>query len=79
MISRPSAILWNIPVGVVDLGIGAEKLLLARLVGVVPTDLVAVFLSLEERSEVQTGPHLLTGELTTVKHVSVIEFTSSSR
>jgi hypothetical protein len=53
----------NIPIGVVDLGICAEKLLLARLIGVVPTDLVTVLLSLEERSDVVTGPHLLTGEL----------------
>lgn len=53
----------NIPVGVVDLALGTQKLLLARLVGVVPTDLVAVFLSLEEGSEVQTRPHLLTGKL----------------
>jgi len=53
----------NIPVGVVDLDIGAKKLLLARLVGVMPADLVTVLLGLEERSEVMTGPHLLTGEL----------------
>lgn len=53
----------NIPVRVVDLDVGTEKLLLASLVGVVSADLVTVFLGLEERSEVVTGPHLLTGKL----------------
>jgi hypothetical protein len=47
--------LWNIPVGVVDLGIGAEKLLLARLVGVVPTDLVAVRTAIGPRYKLASG------------------------
>jgi hypothetical protein len=36
----------DIPVGIVDLDIGAEKLLLARLVGIMPTDLITVLLGL---------------------------------
>jgi hypothetical protein len=51
----------NIPVRVVDLGIGAEELVGASLIGKLTTDLVAVLLGLEERSDMDTGPHLLTG------------------
>jgi hypothetical protein len=56
------------PVRVVDLGLRAQQLLLTRLVSVVPTDLVAVFLSLEEGKNVQTAPDLLTGEFTGAVH-----------
>lgn len=52
----------DVPVGVVDLLLTAEELHLAGLVGEVTTNLVAVLLSLEERSQVHAGPHLLTGE-----------------
>jgi ABC-type transport system involved in cytochrome c biogenesis permease component len=56
-----------VPVGVVDLGLLAQELLLAGLVGVVAADLVAVLLGLEERHQVQTRPHLLAGKLTVYK------------
>ena len=54
---------FNTPVAVVDLGLCAEQLLLASLVGQVTTDLVAVFLGLQHGDQVNTGPHLLTCEL----------------
>jgi hypothetical protein len=60
-----------VPVRVVDLVLGAKKLLLTGLVGVVAADLVAVLLGLEERREVETTPHLLTGKLTRTRSMSV--------
>lgn len=54
----------HIPFGVVNLRLRAQKLLLTLLVGVVATDLVTVFLGLEERCDVQTRPHLLPSKLT---------------
>jgi hypothetical protein len=51
--------------------LGAQELLLASLVGVVTADLITVLLSLEERSEVETAPHLLTGKLTRPRPMSV--------
>jgi len=60
-----------VPVRVVDLVLGAKKLLLTGLVGVVAADLVAVLLGLEERGEVETTPHLLTGKLTRSRSMSV--------
>lgn len=54
----------NAPVGVVDLGLGAEEFLLAGLVGVVSADLVAVFFGLKEGDQVDTRPHLFARELT---------------
>lgn len=48
----------------VDLLLATKELLLAGRVGEVTTDLVTVLLGLEERSQVHTGPHLLTGKLT---------------
>ena len=59
----------GIPVGVVDLGLGAKELLFAGLVGVVATGLVAVFFGLQEREEVQTAPDLLAAELTVKESV----------
>lgn len=43
-----------LPVRVVDLGLLAQELPLASLVGEEPTCLVTVFLSLEEREDVQS-------------------------
>lgn len=54
----------SVPVRVVHLGLGAQQRLLARLVRVVSPDLVAVFLGLEERDEVDARPHLFSCELT---------------
>lgn len=51
------------PVGVVNLDVLAQQLLLAGLVGPVPPHLVAVLFGLEEGSEVNASPHLLTGTL----------------
>lgn len=47
----------------VDLGVVAQQLLLALLVGQVSSHLVAVLFGLEEGNEVDAGPHLFTGEL----------------
>lgn len=44
-----------------------------------PADLITVLLGLKERSEVQTGPDLLTSELTVFIHILVIELTSCFR
>lgn len=55
----------DIPIGIVDLLFGTQKLLLACVLGKMATDLVAVFLSLQQRKKVEAGPHLLASELTT--------------
>lgn len=41
----------------------AHQLLLPRLVGQVPPHLVTVLFRLQERNQVDAGPHLLAGEL----------------
>lgn len=46
----------------VNTSIVTEKLLLALLIGEMSTDLIAVFLGLKERDEVDASPHLFTGE-----------------
>ena len=46
----------------VDLCVLAQQLLLALLVSKVSTDLVTVFLGLQEGNQVDASPHLLTGE-----------------
>jgi hypothetical protein len=53
----------NAPVRVVDLGVVAHQLLLARLVGQIPAHLVAVLLGLQKRDEVDAGPDLLAAQL----------------
>lgn len=50
------------PIRVVNAGILAKQLLLASLVGIPPTHLVAVLLGLEEGDEMDTRPHLLAGQ-----------------
>lgn len=50
------------PVGVVNLGVVAQKLLLALLVGQVSSDLITVLFGLEEGNEVDASPHLFTAE-----------------
>lgn len=47
----------NKAIRVVHLEVLAHELLLARLVGQVPPDLVAIFFGLEQRNQVNTGPH----------------------
>lgn len=50
-------------VGVVDLGVLAQQLLLALLVGEVAANLVAVLLGLQDGEEVDARPRLLAGVL----------------
>ena len=52
----------NAPVRVIHLDVLAEQFLLARLVGQVAADVVAVLFGLEERDQVDAGPHLFAGE-----------------
>jgi hypothetical protein len=54
---------FHIPIRVVDLALRTQELLLTGLVGKVSADLVTVFLSLEQRDQVKSGPDLLAGEL----------------
>lgn len=56
-----------VPLRVVDLGVLAKQLLLAALVGPEASDLVSVFLGLQERNQVDAGPHLFAGELTVLE------------
>lgn len=53
----------NEAIGIVDFALRTQKLLLTSLVREVSADLVTVFLSLEQRDQVQAGPDLLAGEL----------------
>jgi len=55
--------LRSIPVVVVDLCLRAHQLLLARLLGPVSADQIAVLLGLEHGNEVDTRPHLLARKL----------------
>jgi hypothetical protein len=55
--------LRGIPVVVVDLCLRAHKLLLARLLGPVSADQIAVLLGLEHGNEVDARPHLLARKL----------------
>lgn len=48
----------------INLGVLAHQLLLARLVGQVAADLVAVLLGLEQRDQVDAAPHLFAGKFT---------------
>ena len=52
----------NAPVRVIHLDVLAEQFLLARLVGQVAADVIAVLFGLEERDQVDAGPHLFAGE-----------------
>lgn len=61
VINRKRSVL---PVRVVDLGLLAQELPLASLVGEEPTCLVTVFLGLEEWEDVQSRPDLFTGKFT---------------
>lgn len=54
----------DVPVVVVDLCLCAHQLLLARLLGPVPADQIAVLLGLEHGNEVDARPHLLARKLT---------------
>lgn len=49
-------------VRVVNFRLSAEQLLLPRLVGPVPPDLVAIFFGLEKRDQVDACPHLFAGQ-----------------
>ena len=51
------------PVVVVDLCLRAQKLLLTRLLGPVPSDQIAVLLGLQHGDQVDARPHLLAREL----------------
>ena len=53
----------DVPVVVVDLCLCAHQLLLARLLGPVSADQIAVLLGLEHGNEVDTRPHLLARKL----------------
>lgn len=54
----------NAPVRMINIGLRSHQVLLPRFVRQVSADLVAVFLRLEERDEVDAGPHLFTTEFT---------------
>lgn len=62
-----SGVRLSAPIIVVNLGILANQLLLALLVGPVSSDLVAVFFGLQEGDQVDTSPHLLTGQFAVLK------------
>lgn len=59
MIYSPETQGQAVPVAVVHLGLGTQKLLLAGLVGQHPADLVAVLLGLQQGDQVDARPHLL--------------------
>lgn len=61
----------NIPVTVVHLHVLTQQGLLSGLVGVVFPDEVAVLFSLEHGDQVDSGPHLFSGELAERKGVLV--------
>lgn len=52
----------HVPVTVICAALCTKQLLLSREVGVVPAHLVAVFLGLQHRCQVDAAPHLFTGE-----------------
>lgn len=54
----------DMPVTVVNLGLGTKQLLLPGLVCQHTSDLIAVLLSLQKGDEMDAGPHLLAGEFT---------------
>lgn len=49
----------------VDLDVLAQELLLARLIGEVPSHKIAILLRLQQGDQVDAAPHLLTGVLAT--------------